>query len=81
MLRVVRLIVVAAIVHDWWWLRVVLLVVVLATTIVVHTLPCRQMTTVHHAGVGVTKPTRIIESGWLMLVLGALRRGATSCRR
>lgn len=77
LLRVVRLVIVASIVHDWGRLLVVLLVIVLATSVMVHTLPCRQMTTVHHAGVGKTKPTRIVESGWLRLVLGALRRGAT----
>ena len=59
-----------------WLLLVERLIVILLATpgIVVHTLPCRQMTTVHHAGVGSeSKPTRMIESGWIMLVVGARR--------
>lgn len=53
-LGVVGLLVVVAIVHGCRRLRLVIVVIVWAPPVVmvVHALPCRQMTTIHHAGVG-----------------------------
>lgn len=68
---VVWLVVIAStIVHGCWWLLVELClwIELLATPAIVNTLPCRQMTAVHHAGVGEI-PSRLCRGrvGWRLL--------------